>query len=275
MYEVKKQEGAILNNHTYHGVVNTFKQEGDLLLDMIIGSSISAFATALGALPILLFNRLSHKFRDMLLAFTAGIMVTACSFSLIPEALVKSNVWVVLTGLLIGTFVLDRMEKYIPHSHPERENLSYMPNLDKKTFLIVSALTLHNIPEGLSVGVSYAGDSGELGGIIAFAIGLQNAPEGLLVALYLVNQNMSKVKAFLFAALTGSIEIAAALLGYSLTNYIDDLIPYGLSFAAGAMLFIVYKELIPESHGDGNERYSTYAFIGGLGMMLAIISIFT
>ena len=137
-----------------------------------------------------------------------------------------------------------------------------------------SSLPLHSIhPEGLSVGVSYASDTADTGNLIAFAIGLQNAPEGLLVALFLINQKIGKLTAFLIATLTGTIEIITGLLGYYLTSYIGFLVPYGLAFAAGAMLFIVYKELIPESHGDGNERTSTYSFIIGLLFMVILLEI--
>ncbi|HYK73946.1 MAG TPA: ZIP family metal transporter, partial [Pseudoneobacillus sp.] len=145
---------------------------------------------------------------------------------------------------------------------------------DEKALLIIAAITLHNIPEGLSVGVSYASNHGETGNLIAFAIGFQNAPEGLLVALFLINQKINKFKAFIISTLTGAIEIVTSLLGYYLTSYLDALVPYGLAFAAGAMLFIIYKELIPESHGDGNERNATYSFIVGLLFMILIIDFF-
>lgn len=147
---------------------------------------------------------------------------------------------------------------------------------DEKAMLIIAAITLHNIPEGLSVGVSYATTAeANTGNLIAFAIGLQNAPEGFLVALFLVNQKIEKSKAFVVATLTGAIEIVTSLLGFYLTSYVASLVPYGLAFAAGAMLFIIYKELIPESHGDGNERTSTYSFIFGLLFMILLIDLFS
>jgi ZIP family zinc transporter len=110
--------------------------------------------------------------------------------------------------------------------------------------------------------------------LIAFAIGLQNAPEGFLVALFLMNQKINRVKAFLVATLTGAVEIPMALLGFYLTSIVSTLVPYGLAFAAGAMLYIIYKELIPESHGDGYETTSTYSFIFGLLFMICLIQIF-
>jgi zinc transporter, ZIP family len=238
----------------------------------IIGSILSAMATGLGALPILLIKNVTHRWRDILLAFTAGIMMAASTFSLIPQALALSNLLVVTIGLLVGTFVLNYLEKHIPHI--DLEHTKFDMQIEQKAVLIISAITLHNLPEGLSVGVSYASGDQGLGGLIAFAIGLQNAPEGFLVALFLVNQKVSKMKAITIATLTGAVEIFTALIGYSLSAFVDGLVPYGLSFAAGAMLFIIYKELIPESHGDGNERLATYAFIIGLITMLYMTNIF-
>lgn len=238
----------------------------------IIGSILSALATGVGALPILLFKNVTHKWRDILLAFTAGIMMAASTFSLIPQALQYSDLEVVTIGLLIGTFVLNWLEKYVPHI--DLEHTQFNIKIEQQAVLVISAITLHNLPEGLSVGVSYASGDESLGGLIAFAIGLQNAPEGFLVALFLVNQKVSKWVAILIATLTGVVEIFTAIIGYTLSSFVDGLVPYGLSFAAGAMLFIIYKELIPESHGDGNERFATYAFILGLITMLYMIRIF-
>lgn len=242
------------------------------MIEAILGSILSALSTGLGALPILFVKNMSHKWRDILLAFTAGIMVAAASFSLIPEALSMSNFYVVAIGILLGTFILNQLEKNLPHIDLEHSKAKIV--MDKKAILVVSAITLHNLPEGLSVGVSYATGEESFGALIAFAIGVQNAPEGLLVALFLVNQNISKLKAFLVATATGSIEIVASLIGLYLAGIVEGILPYGLAFAAGAMLFIVYKELIPESHGHGYERSSTYSFIIGLLTMVYLTQTF-
>jgi ZIP family zinc transporter len=239
---------------------------------VVVGSLLSAMSTGLGALPILFFKSVTHRWRDILLAFTAGIMVAACTFSLIPQALSHSNLFTVCVGVLAGTITLTLLESAIPHIDLEhsRSNVS----MDTQSLLILTAITLHNIPEGLSVGVSYSSDHTGLGGLIAFAIGLQNMPEGFLVALFLMNQQVSRLKAFLLATMTGSIEIVSALVGNFLTAFVKGVVPYGLSFAAGAMLFIVYKELIPESHGDGHERSATFSFIVGLLAMVCLIQWF-
>ncbi|MDG5473083.1 ZIP family metal transporter [Jeotgalibacillus sp. ET6] len=241
--------------------------------NVFIGSTLSAMSTGLGALLVLfLQGSLTHKWRDMLLAFTAGIMMAAAMLSLIPESLNSGGLIPVAAGLFIGVLTLTSMEKAIPHMDLDHSKSNM--EIDPKAMLVVAAITLHNIPEGLSVGVSYAlGETGDTGNLIAFAIGLQNAPEGFLVALFLMNQKMNKWKAFIIATLTGAIEIVSGLLGFYLTSYVEFLVPYGLAFAAGAMLFIIYKELIPESHGDGNERPSTYSFIIGILFMVALIEL--
>ena len=238
--------------------------------NVIIGSVLSAMSTGLGALIILFVsNTFTHRFRDILLAFTAGIMMSACMMGLIPEALAQGGFIPLCIGIYAGVITLTFLESNIPHIDVNHSNNHIQ--FDEKAILIISAITLHNIPEGLSVGVSYASTSSETGNLIAFAIGLQNAPEGFLIALFLINLNISKFKAFLIATLTGSIEIVTALIGYFLTTYVENLVPFGLAFAAGAMLFIIYKELIPESHGDGNERASTYSFIIGLLVMILLL----
>ncbi|PLR97502.1 ZIP family metal transporter [Bacillus sp. T33-2] len=242
--------------------------------EVIFGSVLSALSTGLGALVILFMDRsVTHRWRDTLLAFTAGIMMAAALLGLIPEALNNGGFIQLSIGIFLGVFTLTLLEMNIPHI--DLEHSKHNIKFDEKAMLIISAITLHNIPEGLSVGVSYAtNQAAETGNLIAFAIGLQNAPEGFLVALFLFNQQINRLKAFVIATLTGTIEIITAMIGYYSTSYVKLLVPYGLSFAAGAMLFIIYKELIPESHGDGNERISTYSFIFGLLFMILLIEMF-
>lgn len=237
--------------------------------ELLLGSSLSAMATGAGALPILFLKSVTHRWRDILLAFTAGIMMAAATFSLIPEALVNAPFPVVALGVLSGMLVLTVLESAVPHIDLEHTRINI--SMDKQALLILSAITLHNIPEGLSVGVSYSSEQAGLGGMIAFAIGLQNAPEGFLVALFLINQRVGRFTAFILATLTGAVEVVAAVVGFHLTALMEGLVPYGLSFAAGAMLFIVYKELIPESHGDGHARSATFSFIIGLLVMIGLI----
>ncbi|AJE52408.1 ZIP family metal transporter [Paenibacillus sp. EKM202P] len=237
--------------------------------DVFVGSLISALSTGLGAVPILFMRNITHRLRDVLLAYAAGIMTSASVYNLIPEAIHHSNWFVLTAGILLGCLVLLVMEMYIPHADLEDPD-SKTFQLESKSFLIIAAITLHNLPEGLSVGVSYASETQNLGNLIAFSIGLQNAPEGFIVALFLVNQNIGRFKALGIATLTGAVEIITSLIGFYLSSWVNGLVPYGLAFAAGAMMFIVYKELIPESHGDGNQRIATFSFILGLITMIGL-----
>jgi zinc transporter, ZIP family len=235
------------------------------MAEAFLGMVISAMATGLGAIPVLFLNNVSSRVKSLLLGYASGIMMAATTFSLIPESLKASNIWVLSVGMLLGTFVLNFINSKTEDL--DTSDLKFLSGIDRKTLLIVTAITLHNLPEGLSVGVSYGSGEDNLGAIIAFAIGLQNAPEGFLVGIYLIHQNMSKLKSLLIATFTGAVEIVTAVIGYFLAADVDGLVPYGLSFAAGAMLFVIYKELIPESQ-EKHIKFPTYSFILGLISML-------
>ncbi|KAF4324966.1 hypothetical protein G195_001705 [Phytophthora kernoviae 00238/432] len=195
-------------------------------------------------------RKVTHRLRDILLAYAAGIMTSASVYNLIPEALGQSNLFVLALGIMLGSMVLLVLEMKIPHV--DLENPEKMPfKIEAKAFMIIAAITMHNLPEGLS-----------------------NAPEGFLVALFLVNQNIGRFKALGIATLTGAVEIVTAMIGYTLSSLVSGLVPYGLAFAAGAMMFIVYKELIPESHGDGNARAATVSFLLGLITMIGLTELF-
>lgn len=236
-------------------------------MDIYLGAALSAMSTALGALPAMIFRDVSHRRKDTLLAYTAGIMVAASTYGLIPAALKLSSLWALALGILLGTAVLTWLEHSLPHTDPAHSPPS---GETSRALLFLVSMGLHNLPEGLSVGVSYASGSQELGPLVSFAIGLQNVPEGFLIVLFLLTRGISPLKAFVYTCLTGLIELLSAFAGIRFSESFAGVVPYGLSFAAGAMLFVVYKELIPESHGDGNERTSTFAFIFGLLTMIAL-----
>lgn len=238
----------------------------------LIGSFVSAMATVLGALPMLFIRKLSERWKDTLIAFTAGIMVSASTFGLMPQALSESGILMLTLGFIVGVVVLDLIEKNIPHIDVENQSIH---SFDAKSLLVIIALILHNIPEGLSTGFSYASQSEGLGTMVAIAIGAQNVPEGLILAVFLINSRVGKLKALGIVTLTGLIEVVSAVAGYFTASFIQPLIGFGLAFAAGAMIFIVYKELIPESHGHGYERMSTYSFIAGLLAMVYISYLFS
>ena len=231
---------------------------------------LSSICTGVGALPILLIRNLSHQGKDVLLACTAGIMVAASAYGLIPSALKLSSLTALIIGMLVGTLVLTLLESLIPHADLDHSGSGAGPS---GVFLFMVAMAIHNIPEGLSVGISMAGDPEGVGLLVSFAIGLQNLPDGFLIALFLISQNVGRAKAIFFAAVTGLIEMGAAMSGVVFGEAFSAVIPYGLAFAAGSILYIVYKELIPESHGDGNERAATIAFIFGFVIMVCLTEI--
>ncbi|QHT45518.1 ZIP family metal transporter [Bacillus sp. SB49] len=233
---------------------------------------ISAFATAAGALPVLAIRQISHRGMDTILAYTAGVMVAASTYGLIPASLKLTNLYVLCFGVLLGALLLNALEYVLPHIDADHERHGRM--LPFQGMMLVVAMTLHNIPEGLSVGASLASDVDNLGLVVALSMALQNAPEGFLVALFLMNQEVSKLRAFLFATLTGCIEFFAGVFGFFAVGAALWIVPYGLAFAAGAMLFIVYKELIPETHGHGYERLATFSFLIGLLSMIGLVEWF-
>ncbi|QPC48263.1 ZIP family metal transporter [Mangrovibacillus cuniculi] len=232
---------------------------------------VSSLCTSLGAMIVLLIRNLSHRGKDVVLAYTAGIMVATSAYGLIPSALKLSNMHTLIIGILFGTFLLTLIEVVVPHTDLDHSNQSLRGG---NVVLFMIAMSIHNFPEGLSVGISSASSNEDLGYLVAFAIGLQNVPEGFLIALFLVTQGVSRFKAIFFSVMTGVVELSAGLFGYVFGDFFAFVVPYGLAFAAGSMLFVVYKELIPESHGDGNERVSTIAFIIGFITMIYLTEVF-
>jgi len=233
-------------------------------------SAAASICTVLGALPALLLRHVSHRGKDILLAYAAGIMVAASTYGLIPSALRLSNFYVLTAGILLGTLLLTFLELYVPHSDPGHG--TDKTTVNRPYSLLLMAMVLHNLPEGLSTGVSLATGETNLGMLVTVAIGLQNIPEGFLVALFLITQGTSRRKALLYSLLISSTEWIASGVGYVFATRLEFLIPYGLAFAGGAMLYVVYKELIPESHGDGNEIPATIAFIIGTLTMIGLTS---
>ena len=243
--------------------------------EAVLASLLAGLATGVGALPILFLRKVSHKLRDSLLAFAAGVMVAASCFNLIVPALNEGTVLEVCLGIIAGTIVLGIFERYTPDMDYEK----YFGNLEdedvgRRAVLLITAITLHNIPEGLAVGVGFASNAPGMGVALAIAIAVQNAPEGLVVAAPLVDTDMPSWKIIWLATLTGLVEPIAAIFGSLLVRLTEAIIPFALSFSAGAMLYVVFKEMIPESHVHGYEDIATYSFVLGVVFMLAINYVF-
>ena len=244
----------------------------------ILASLLAGGATGLGAIPVLLGGDFSRRTLDIMLGIAAGVMLAASAFSLLVPALEMVVDWVgvisvVSFGFLFGGVFIHLSDKYIPHEHfvkgPEGPKSSM-----SKVWLLVLAITIHNFPEGLAVGVSF-GVGDIAGGIsVAVAIGLQNVPEGLAVAAPLVREGYSKKYAAGLALLTGLVEPIGGVLGVTIVVVAAFLLPYGLAFAAGAMIFVVGEEMVPESHAAGNERAATWGLMIGFVVMMMLDNIF-
>jgi len=238
-----------------------------------IASLAAGLATGAGALPVLLTRRISDRLLDVMLGFSAGVMLAATSFSLIVPALDLGGPWVAVFGLILGALVLHLVDRFIPHFHPII-GAEGPPSKLSKVWLFVIAITIHNFPEGLAVGVSFGSGDAAAGLVIALAIGLQNMPEGLAVALPLLREQYSRSKSLGYATLTGLVEPVGGLLGVALISVFQPILPWGLAFAAGAMLFVVSDEMIPESHRKGFAREATFGLIAGFVVMMFLDTLF-
>ena len=239
-----------------------------------LASLAAGLATGAGALPVLFTTKISDKLLDIMLGFSAGVMLAATSFSLIVPAIDLGGHWVAVFGIILGASVLHLIDRSIPHFHPIL-GIEGPPSKLSRVWLFVIAITIHNFPEGLAVGVSFGSGNVAAGLVVAMAIGLQNMPEGLAVALPLLREGYSRRKSLWYGTLTGLVEPIGGLLGAALVSIFHPILPWALAFAAGAMLFVVSDEMIPESHRKGFEREATFGLIVGFVIMMLLDSLFT
>lgn len=250
-----------------------------------LASFLAGQATTLGALPVFFMRSISQRTQNAFLGFAAGIMLAASFFSLIIPGLDAAGelhggsktmaALIVGAAVLLGATTLHILNRLAPHEHfisgpmsgAERSKLA-------RIWLFVIAITLHNFPEGLAVGVSFGSPDQAAGYATAFGIGLQNVPEGLAVALSLAAVGYSRLFAFLIAVLTGLIEPLGGFLGIGAISLSSELLPWGLGFAGGAMIWVVSSEIIPETHRDHQEGTATYALMIGLVTMMSLDWIF-
>jgi zinc transporter, ZIP family len=246
-------------------------------LETLIWITVPGLATGVGGLALLAARSPSERTLDALLGFTAGVMLAATAFSLLVPALDRGAVPEVIVGFAAGAAAIAALDVLVPHAHArfrERGRPAAEEHAERQAALLLSALTIHNIPEGLAVGVAFAAGGPELGIPIAIAIGIQNIPEGFAAAAPLLRTGMGIAPAIGVAALTGIVEPPMAALAFGSFELFDALLPLGLAFAGGAMLYVVIDELIPESHGHGNERAASFALLVGFALMLALDNAF-
>jgi ZIP family zinc transporter len=229
--------------------------------------------TAIGTLPVLFFRSAPRRLMDGMMGFAGGVMVAASCWSLLVPAMASGGVAAAAIGLLAGGAFFYFADQMLPHLHAEfpDEATSEGPEVSwRRPTLLMAAMTLHNFPEGLAVGVSFG--TGELGAATALAIGigLQNIPEGLAIALPLRRGGMSRGRAFFWGQLSAAVEPVAGVIGAALVLASSAFLPYGMAAAAGAMLYVVVEELIPETVRSGTPDVATLGFIGAFTVMMIL-----
>jgi ZIP family zinc transporter len=245
----------------------------------LAGSTVAALATALGALPALFIRRISPRWEDIMLGFGAGVMAAASCFSLILPGVAAgaglfnskiSGALLVAGGLLLGALFLLLADKVVPHEHSSagRHGPDWMQL--RSVWLMVFAICLHNFPQGMAIGVGFAGGDASVGTPLAAAIAIQDIPEGLVVAVALRTVAYAPWQAAAAGALSGLAEPLGAIFSVALTSGLAPLYPAGLGFAAGAMIWVVSHEIIPETHRKGHEQAATLGVIGGFIVMMML-----
>lgn len=231
------------------------------------------FLTALGSVPVLFFRAVPRRFMDAAMGVAAGVMVAAACWSLLVPALAAGGVGRSVTGLVLGAGTLYGLDQWLPHLHPEfpeEGRLEGPRTAWRRSALLIAAITLHNLPEGLAVGVAYGAATPATATALALGIGLQNLPEGLAIALPLRRDGMNRWKALWYGQLSAVVEPVAAVVGAAVVTSASGLLPYGMAFAAGAMLYVVVEELLPETTRSGHIDVATIGFIAGFTIMMAL-----
>lgn len=254
---------------------------GKIVVIGFTASILAGLATGLGALPALWLTKISDELFNSLLGSAAGVMLAATAFSLLVPGLEYGNlfwagkgIYVVSVGMLIGAIFLHQADKHLPHIHFDTLSDVQLNTL-RKIWLFIIAITIHNFPEGMAVGVSFGAGDMKNGIVLATAIALQNIPEGLAVALPLVGLGYNKWKAVGIATLTGLVEPVGGLLGVTMVTIFEQILPIAMGFAAGAQLFVISEEIIPETHSKGRSRYATFSLMGGFILMMMLDNFFS
>jgi ZIP family zinc transporter len=249
---------------------------GKIVVIGFFASILAGLATGAGALPAIFFKNISNNLFNSMLGAAAGVMLAATAFSLLVPGITYGNaiwpgkgIYVVSLGMLIGAAFLHYADKQLPHVHFDSISDTQLNSL-KKVWLFIIAITIHNFPEGMSVGVSFGSGEMKNGVVLAIAIALQNIPEGLAVALPLVGLGYNKWRAVGIATLTGLVEPVGGLLGITMVTAFQPILPIAMGFAAGAMLFVISEEIIPETHSNGRSRYATFALMIGFIIMMVL-----
>ena len=230
-------------------------------------------ATVIGALIGFVFKNISHKFSDIVLSFAAGVMLAAAVMGLIIPSLEsggKFSIIITVAGIFAGAFCLNFIDKLVPHLHKMAgvEQESHKNSNLNKVLLFVTAIAIHNLPEGIAAGVGFGSDDTAGALIIAGGIALQNIREGMVIIGPMLAAGVKPGRTLLLAVLTGAVEIVGTLIGYFAVNVSASILPFALAFAGGTMLYVISDEMIPETHAHGSQRGATYALLVGFCIML-------
>jgi ZIP family zinc transporter len=246
-----------------------------------LASILAGLATGLGALPALFFHNVKQRTLYIMLGGAAGVMLAATAFSLLVPGIQYGNqlwpgkgIYVVAVGMAVGALFLEFTDRWLPHSGHLADGVDGSNPL-RKVWLFIIAITVHNFPEGAAVGVSFGSGDWHNGAALAIAIGLQNIPEGLAVAMPLACLGYKRWQAVLVALLTGLVEPIGGFLGVAAVSLFQPLLPIGMAFAAGAMLFVICDDIIPETQSQGKMRAATFAVMGGFVVMMILDNMLT
>ncbi len=250
----------------------------DIITLGIVASLGAGLMTGVGALPVLFGRSVSRRAADAFLGFAAGVMLSASYFSLILPGIDAAEgsygatgaALVAAAGIALGAAFVAVLNHALPHEHFEGRREGASGEELARMWLFVIAITIHNFPEGLAVGVGFGGGNVENGLSLAIGIGLQNAPEGLAVAVSLLAAGYGRIESCLIAAATGLVEPVGGAIGVWSVSVSQAALPWGLTFAAGAMLYIISHEIIPDTHRNGNENRATAGLLAGLILMMVL-----
>ncbi len=231
-------------------------------------------ATVIGSVIGFLFKKISHRFSDIVLAFAAGVMLAAAVLGLIIPSVEyggKFGVVITVLGIFSGAFCLNLIDKLVPHLHRlvgvEDEKHAGNANLSK-VLLFVTAIAIHNLPEGIAAGVGFGSGNTSEALLIAGGIALQNIPEGMVIIGPMLAAGITPRRTFVCALATGLVEVVGTLLGYFAVSVASAILPFALAFAGGTMLYVISDEMIPETHAHGSQRGATYSLLVGFCLML-------
>ena len=229
-------------------------------------------ATVIGSVIGFFFKKLSHKFSDIILSFAAGVMLAAAVLGLILPSLQyggKFGIVITIAGVFVGALCLNQIDKLVPHLQKFVGAEEQSAGLNK-VLLFVTAIAIHNLPEGIAAGVGFGSGDNSQALLIAGGIALQNIPEGMVIIGPMLAAGISPKRTFIAALATGLVEVAGTLLGYFAVSVSTLILPFALAFAGGTMLYVISHDMIPETHAHGSERGATYALLVGFCLMLAV-----